>query len=156
MSSIQLSDDTNVRVDDQGFIHFEIDDGEDDAPFECGGIGLGYVIDAMEEVLAAKNEEDKTFTVENNPLIEVSLIDNDLYVGLQHFEHYVLRTRPHIDLDSDHHPTMSPLPGIASFRYLPTFVFLSFAKLIVKHHTSHLCHLCHICHAHGTQCLPDR
>ena len=55
MSSIQLSDDTNVRVDDQGFIHFEIDDGEDDAPFECGGIGLGYVIDAMEEVLAAKN-----------------------------------------------------------------------------------------------------
>ena len=80
MSSIQLSDDTNVRVDDQGFIHFEIDDGEDDAPFECGGIGLGYVIDAMEEVLAAKNEEDKTFTVENNPLIEVSLIDNEICV----------------------------------------------------------------------------
>ena len=77
MSSVQLSDDTNVRVDDQGFIYFEIDDGEDDAPFECGEIGLGYVIDAMEEVLAAKNEEDKTFTVENYPLLEVSLIDNE-------------------------------------------------------------------------------
>jgi hypothetical protein len=34
----------------------------------------------MEEVLAAKNEEDKTFTVENNPLIEVSLIDNEICV----------------------------------------------------------------------------
>ena len=33
MSSVQLSDDTNVRVDEQGFIYFEIDDGEDDAPF---------------------------------------------------------------------------------------------------------------------------
>ena len=32
----------------------------------------------MEEVLAAKNEEDKTFTVENNQLIEVSLIDNEI------------------------------------------------------------------------------
>ena len=80
MSSVQLSDDTNVRVDDQGFIYFEIDDGEDDAPFECGEIGLGYVIDAMEEVLAAKNEEDKTFTVENYPLVEVTLIDNDFYL----------------------------------------------------------------------------
>ena len=28
MSSVQLSDDTSVRVDDQGFIYFEIDDGE--------------------------------------------------------------------------------------------------------------------------------
>jgi hypothetical protein len=80
MSSAQLSDDTSVRVDDQGFIYFEIDDGEDDAPFECGEIGLGYVIDAMEEVLAAKNEEDKTFTVENYPLVEVTLIDNDFYL----------------------------------------------------------------------------
>ena len=80
MSSMKLSDDTNVRVDDQGFIYFEIDDGEDDAPFECGGIGLGYVIDAMEEVLALKNEEDKTFVVENYPLLEVSLIDNDFYL----------------------------------------------------------------------------
>jgi hypothetical protein len=35
----------------------------------------------MEEVLAAKNEKDKTFTVENYPLIEVSLIDNDLYAS---------------------------------------------------------------------------
>ena len=80
MSSVQLSDDTNVRVDEQGFIYFEIDDGEDDAPFVCGGIGLGYVIDAMEEVLALKNEEDKTFVVENYPLLEVSLIDNDFYL----------------------------------------------------------------------------
>ena len=77
MSSVQLSDDTIVRVDEQGFIYFEIDDGEDDAPFECGGIGLGYIIDAMEEVLALKNEEDKTFVVENYPLLEVSLIDNE-------------------------------------------------------------------------------
>ena len=77
MSSVQLSDDTNVRVDEQGFIYFEIDDGEDDAPFVCGGIGLGYVIDAMEEILALKNEEDKTFAVENYPLVEVSLIDDD-------------------------------------------------------------------------------
>ena len=77
MSSVQLSDDTNVRVDEQGFIFFEIDDGEDDASFVCGGIGLGYVIDAMEEVLALKNEEDKTFAVENYPLVEVSLIDDD-------------------------------------------------------------------------------
>ena len=35
----------------------------------------------MEEVLAAKNEKDKTFTVENYPLIEDSLIDNDLYTS---------------------------------------------------------------------------
>ena len=35
----------------------------------------------MEEVLAAKNKKDKTFTVENYPLIEVSLIDNDLYAS---------------------------------------------------------------------------
>ena len=77
MSSVQLSDDTIVKVDEQGFIYFEIDDGEDDAPFECGGIGLGYIIDAMEEVLTLKNEEDKTVVVENYPLLEVSLIDNE-------------------------------------------------------------------------------
>jgi hypothetical protein len=34
----------------------------------------------MEEVLALKNEEDKTFVVENYPLLEVSLIDNDFYL----------------------------------------------------------------------------
>ena len=80
MSSIQLSDDTNVRVDDQGFIHFEIDDGENDSPFECGGIGLGYLIDAVEEALGDTNQNGQNYIVENNPLVEVSTFDSDICI----------------------------------------------------------------------------
>ena len=78
MKKIKLNDDTTVRVDHQGFIFFEIDDGEDDAPFECGNIGLGHVIDAIEEALAIRDKSDQSFGIENNTTIEVSLFDNDI------------------------------------------------------------------------------
>ena len=38
MKKTKLTDDTSVIVDHQGFVTFEIDDGEDDSPFECGNM----------------------------------------------------------------------------------------------------------------------
>ena len=80
MKKTKLTDDTSVMVDHQGFVTFEIDDGEDDSPFECGNIGLGYLIDTIEEVLADKNKNEQNFVVENNPLVEVSMFDDDIYI----------------------------------------------------------------------------
>ena len=80
MKKVKLTDDTLVAVDHQGFVFFEIDDGEDDSPFECGGIGLGYLIDAVEEALEDTNRNGQNYIVENNPLIEVSIFDNEICI----------------------------------------------------------------------------
>ena len=80
MKKVKLTDDTSVAVDHQGFVFFEIDDGEDDSPFECGGIGLGYLIDAVEEALGNSNHNGQSYILENNPLVEVSIFDSDICI----------------------------------------------------------------------------
>ena len=80
MKKVKLTDDTLVAVDHQGFVFFEIDDGEDDSPFKCGGIGLGHLIDAVEEALGDKKQNGQNYIVENNPSIEVSIFDNDIHI----------------------------------------------------------------------------
>lgn len=78
--TIWLNDSTSIWVDEQGFLFFGIDDGEDDAPFECGDIGLGYILDAVEEVWADPKESVDEFPVENNPKVFVSKFDDEIQI----------------------------------------------------------------------------
>ena len=75
----QLNDSVSLWVDDQGFVFFEIDDDEDDL-FECGDIGLGYLIDAVNEAIAGKGDGATNIAIENHPNIFVSRFDDEIEI----------------------------------------------------------------------------
>ena len=76
---LQLDETTEIYVDEQGFVFFEIDDGEDDI-FICGDIGLGYLIDALNEVVESGEESVSDVAVENYPSIFVSKFDEEVEI----------------------------------------------------------------------------
>jgi hypothetical protein len=74
-----LNDSTEVWADEDGFIFFEIDDGEDDL-FTCGDIGLGHLLDAIEEVMFKDDEGSKEIALEGYPTIFISRFDDEIEI----------------------------------------------------------------------------
>ena len=71
-----LNESTEVWVDQNGFIFFEIDDGEDEL-FTCGDIGLGHLLDALEEVTLKDDDDSQDIELEGYPTIFISKLDDD-------------------------------------------------------------------------------
>ena len=74
-----LNDSTEVWVDQNGFIFFEIDDGEDDL-FTCGDIGLGHLLDAIAEVTLKDSNQSEETELEGYPTIFISRFDDEIEI----------------------------------------------------------------------------
>jgi len=74
-----LNESTEVWVDQNGFIFFEVDDGEDEL-FTCGDIGLGHLLDALEEVTLKDDDDSRDIELEGHPTIFISRFDDEIEI----------------------------------------------------------------------------
>ena len=57
----------------------EIDDGEDEL-FTCGDIGLGHLLDALEEVTLKDDDDSRDIELEGHPTIFISRFDDEIEI----------------------------------------------------------------------------